>query len=143
MITKEKKAQAIARLKMLDEPAVIAEEMGIPLPLLIEWENNLDPNDIMAMQSHTTALAKVLTGEVVEGSEKILLQRLNEAAVEIATQAHRCAGGGDIMIAKSIDLCANAVAKLYEVFISKGQTQNPTFVPSAQTKSLFQNQMKD
>lgn len=143
MITKDKKAQAIARIKALDPLEQIAEDMALPLTLLREWEGDLSDDDLVTVKANTNAVARVLSGEIVEGSEGLLKQRLEEAAVEIAIQAHRVAGSGDILAAKTVDLCANAVTKLYSSLIQKVGTDNPMFTPSATGRSLFHSQMKD
>lgn len=143
MITKERKAQALARIKALDPLEQIAEDMDLPLALLREWEGDMSDDDLVTVKANTNAVARVLSGEIVEGSESLLKQRLEEAAVEIAIQAHRVAGSGDILSAKTIDLCANAVTKLYASLIQKVGPDNPMFTPSATTRTLFQTQMRD
>lgn len=143
MIDTRKKAQAIARIKALEELETISEEMNIPLLLLQEWESNLDDRDLTTVQANVLAAGRVLTGELVEGSERLLKQRLEEAACEIAMRAHQCAGSGDIVYATSLDKCASAVSKLYATMVAKVGSDNPIFQPSATSRSLFQIQMKD
>lgn len=143
MITKERKAQALARIKALDSLELIAEEMALPLTLLKEWEANMSDDDLVTVKANTNAVARVLAGEIVEGSEQLLKQRLEEAAVEVAIQAHRVAGSGDIIAAKTVDLCASAITKLYASLIQKAGSDNPIFTPSATGRSLFQSQMRD
>lgn len=143
MIDAKKKALAIARIKALEELEVISEEMMIPLLLLREWEANLSDSDLTTVQSNVLAVGRVLQGEVVEGSEGILKQRLEEAAVEIAIRVHSAASSGDIVYASSLDKCANAISKLYATMVAKIGSDNPMFTPSATSRSLFQTQMKD
>lgn len=143
MIDAKKKAAAIARIKALEELEAISDDMGIPLLLLQEWESNLDPRDLVTIEANVLATGRVLNGELVEGNEKLLKQRLEEAACEIAIRAHNCAGSGDIVYATSLDKCANAVAKLYQVMVAKVGSDSPIFQPSATSRSLFQTQMKD
>lgn len=143
MIDAKKKASAIARIKALEELETIAEDMNIPIMLLQDWEASLSDDDLTTVQANTLAVAKVLSGELVEGNEKILKQRLEEAATEIAIRVHGAAAHGDIVYATSLDKCANAIAKLYATMIAKVGSDNPAFQPSANSRSLFQTQMKD
>lgn len=143
MIDAKKKAAAIARIKALEDPEVISKEMGIPLLLLEEWESNLSSSDLTTIEANMLGVSRVLQGEVIEGTEKMLKQRLEEAACEIAVRVHAAAATGDIVYATSLDKCASAISKLYSTMIAKVGGDNPIFQPSTTTRSLFQTQMKD
>lgn len=143
MIDAKKKAAAIARIKALEELEVIAEDMTIPLLLLEEWESNLSTSDLTTIEANMLGVGRVLQGELIEGSEKMLKQRLEEAACEVAVRVFNAAGTGDIVYATSLDKCANAISKLYATMIAKVGSDNPMFQPSSNSRSLFQTQMKD
>lgn len=126
MITEQAKASAIARMHHQVPLEEIAEEMEIPLVLLKEWHSKLDINGMIAINSNSHALSRVLEGEVVGNATELLLKaKLETLAMDIASEASKSIGSGDVVYAKSIELAANTAVKLYQTFIMKGGNAGP------------------
>lgn len=146
MIDKNVKALATAKMRLSYPIEDIAEELEIPLALVKQWHRELNPNDLTALNANTIAIGKVLSGEVLDdNSVEKLESKLVEAAIEISDQAMSAATSGDVVFAKSVELAANAVSKLYTSIIAIRLDANKpkTFTPSDQSVTLFQKFMKD
>lgn len=143
MIPEKVKAQAIAKLRHRIPPEIVAEELEIPVKLIKEWSSNLDPKDLIAIQANIHAVDEVLNGELVGVNEDKLKETLELTAIDIAKQAATPAMNADMVHAKAIQLCADAVSKLYQTLIMKGGTGEPTNKNNNGHLSTFQRLMKD
>lgn len=149
MITEKVKATAIAKLKHKIPPETIAAQLDIPVKLVKDWAGSLNGNDMMAIESNIHAV-QVLTdknavanGEIVPLNEDVLRETLELTAIDLAKAATMPGTSADIVHAKSIQACADAITKLYQTFILKGATGEPSKPNDGQGQTLFQQLMKD
>lgn len=136
------KSKAIAMLHKRTPVTQIAEELEISTVLVEEWAKKLDLNDLVAVQANINAVEQLTKGELVELESDELKKALEQSALDIAKMAPSPCDYGDIAQAKSINLCADAVSKLYQTIVLKGgmiQPQSGDNVPL----SVFQSIMKD
>lgn len=142
MITEETKAKAIAKIKHRVPPQEIADEFDIPLKLINEWTTKFGITDLVAVESNIHAVETIITsGELVPENEDKLKTVLEETAIDIAKNAAIPSLNGDMAHAKAVQLCADAVMKLYNTIIMKGGTGEPT-TPNV-NNSTFGRLMKD
>lgn len=148
MITEEVKTQAIARLRRGFDPTLISEELGLPDRLVREWQKSLDPHSLLSLEANLHAADElangriVLNGDIITNSEELLRTKLETVAVEIVDQTALVVTTGDIVRAKTLQLCADTVSKLYQTFITKG-IASPNNPRSPTGMSAFQRLMKD
>lgn len=145
MITDKIKAQALAQIKHQIPAEQIAEKLNIPIMLVKEWGGKLTPDDMTALESNIYALESIVNGkvEILDNNEEILKAKLEEAAIELAKQTHTACAFGDMVHAKSVQLCADAVAKLYTTIILKNSSGNAMLDKSTTGNTLFNALMKD
>ena len=150
MITEKTKAVAVAKLRQRVPAQVIADEMELPLKLIEDWQGDLSPNDTVRAEANLIAVQqisqRVSTGELVEeANEAVLKNVLEETAIDIAKQSSIPGISGDMVHAKAIQLCADAVVKLYQTIILKGGNgpQDSGKRPNSQVLDVFENMMKD
>lgn len=147
MITDKLKAQAMAQIRHQVPIEEIAKDLSIPLQLLKEWQANVSPRDMSAIESNIFACEKIASGELVPLNDDILKGELEKAAIELARSAYKNANAGDMIYSKSVELLSNAVAKLYQTMILKGQPglagQSAPGQLSNNSISTFESLMKD
>lgn len=142
MITDQIKARAISKLRHNETPEQIALDLGIPEKLIKEWAKTLSSSDLVAIEANTYAIGKIMaTQELVPLQEDILRNELEKAAIDIAKEAS--VATDDMMHAKAVQLCADAVCKLYASLILKGSPNqnNGNQLPSM--SSAFETLMRD
>lgn len=146
MIPDTTKNQAIAKLKRNMPAEMIASELDLPLMLVKEWESKLNPNDLVALEANIQAVEevtqRVLNGEIVPGNEETLKNELEKAAIQIAQASTKPIFIGDMLHAKAVQLCADAVSKLYQTLILKGAPAGQGS-SGGQSNSRFHDLMKD
>lgn len=141
MITDSQKAQAMAQIRRQVPLEQIATELMIPPALIKEWAKT-SGHDLIAVEANLHAVEHILTeGGVVESNTDRLKVKLEEAALELVKELPM--SHGDPMYAKSIQLCADTINKLYTTFFKTNEpAENPdNFNPSAIT--AFASLMKD
>lgn len=144
MIDEQTKAAAIAKLLRQVPSETVAKEYQLPLPLVNEWRDNLDERDIIALESNIQAVATVMEGGIVPGQEQLLKFHLENAGMEVAREVEKAAAMGDPMHSKSLQLCADAVCKLYQTLVMKSVGLGLPGAPMNTTGlSQFQSLMKD
>lgn len=123
MITDQMKAAAVARLRRQEDPASIAASLKIPEKVVKEWQKALNPRDLVAIESNIYAVEELSkVQELVPMQEEILKQALEQAAIDLAKEASYPATTADVIHAKAINLCADAVCKLYSTLVLKGSS---------------------
>lgn len=132
MITPKVKAQALAQLRRNVSIEDVAEELDVPEKLVKEWAGSIGLNDLVVMDANMHALSQVIEGKVMnEVSDDMILKFLKDAGFEIAKETFRSCNNGDPIHAKSLQLYADVLQKLYATFILKGgsartnQPENP------------------
>lgn len=144
MISDKLKAQAIAQLRSGYTVDIVSEDLDIPESLVEEWSERLNPASLVALEAAAIAVRRVEQGEVVPLNEEVLKDTLEQTAVELAKQAAIPGSWGDMAQAKSVQLCADAVAKLYTTLVLKNNsTINVTPGNNTGGLSAFQAEMKD
>lgn len=146
MISEQTKASAIAMLHRQVDSKLIADDLDIPEALVKEWQRKLTPDDIIAVRSHVQILQATTTGELVPLDEDRLKVELEKAALEIARKSYANAGYSDVVVAKSLQLLAEGVSKIYATFILKGSpggNNSNNQQPSAGAITMFESVMKD
>lgn len=156
MITKELKATAIAKIKCHVPLEEIALELDIPFPLVKEWhaketesESNRTASDLVntAAKVHAVqVLTRELHQQVIPPSnqqEELLKLKIEEVALEIAEQVSLNLATTDVIRAKTLQLCADTVTKLYNSLISKAIAPDGSIRPSDTGLSAFRNVMRD
>lgn len=143
MISDTIKAKAITQIRRqvpLDE---IANELCLPLMLIKDWQSNLDVKDLVIVEANVAAIEDVLKGEVVEPDKiSILKDKLEDAAIEVTKEVSIALG--DPMYAKSLQLCADTIAKLYVSIVKKDTpAENPNNIFSPTGLTAFQTAMRD
>jgi len=121
MITPETKHLAIARLKMAVPIKEISEDLGVPIPLIKEWEKGMDSKDLVQLNANVHAvnyLAKNILIASTENNTKLLQAKLEECAIQLSGEVLNI-DQGDIVTARTLQLLADTVSKLYLTFISK------------------------
>jgi hypothetical protein len=119
MIKETVKAKAIAQIKRSIPLDQIAEELSLPVMLLEDWAK-LEGKDLVAMEANLHAVETILNRqEVVEqDTVEILKTKLEEAALEVTKDIPMAMG--DVVYAKSLQLCADTISKLYVHIVNKG-----------------------
>lgn len=124
MITERTKAIAKARLRQNISAEDIAEELEIPLKLVEEWAGKLSPTDMVVQESVALAVNKIqtkaLSGEVMPMMEEVLKETLIETAIDLTKSMALPALQGDMVHAKTIQLLADAIVRMYQIIILKG-----------------------
>lgn len=146
MISPQTKAKALAKLTHQIPLEEISAELDIPVMLLKEWEKNLGDKELLSLQSNIHAiqsLANEYGGELVNITEDQLKNSLEKAGLEIAQAVYKTASSGDIMHAKALQLCSDAVCKIYAAMVLKGGTVIPAGTNNGNGSSVFQRLMKD
>lgn len=123
LITPKLKSQAIAQLRHRVPIETVADNLELPVPLVREWFENLDEKDLVAVEATAEVVERIMNGEVVGVDNERLSKALEEAAINIAGEAEKPARSGDMLHAKAVQLCADAVAKLYLALVLKGGMQ--------------------
>lgn len=146
MITEQMKTTAIARIKMLEPPEDVALDMCIPVQLIREWADTISGKDMVQMKANiiaTSNLAQEMGVSTSKDDLNLLRAKLEESAITIATEVALTVATGDVVAAKTIQLCADAVTKLYNTFIN-GDGRDPG-QPSQNGKAIsaFAELMKD
>ncbi len=147
MITEATKNKAIFRLRDRETAEDIAKDMELPLPLVKEWESNLDAKDLTRLQSNVHAIETFSKGDILlpsSGQEEILRLKIEEVAIEIVDQVNLTVSTPDIMRAKTLQLCADTITKLYDSLINKksGPAGEPV-KPNGRAITAFQSIMKE
>lgn len=144
MITKEIKMTALAKLKCQVPPEEIAEELDIPLPLIKEWANTIEGNDLIQLHANVHAVTKLANGEITRSNnEEFLRLKIEEVAIDIVEQVQLVTTGGDVVRAKALQLCADTVTKLYNSLINNITNADGSLKPNGQEISAFKSLMKD
>lgn len=152
MITEKDKAKAIAYLKRGKSIEEVSEKFDIPPKLLLEWTKDFNTKDLITIESNILASEdlivhdlEVYDGEIPEDNKAKLKKQLEESAIEIAKHASVPVAFGDVMHAKAIQLCAQAVCGLYQTIIGDpNDIVDPSNVAlSDQTLTAFKSLMKD
>ena len=141
MITESVKAVALARIKHQVPIEQISRELDIPEKLVKEWGGKLSENDMIAIEANIHAIDTVLHDNGVTGQEDILKSKLELAAIALTNEMY-LASKGDAIHAKSIELCANAITKLYQTIVMKNQGKDDDN-SSAGSGSFFKSLMQD
>lgn len=147
MITEAIKNKAIFRLRDRETAEDIAKDMELPLPLVLEWESKLDQKDLTQLQSNIHAVQTFANGDILlpsSGQEELLRLKIEEIAIEIVDQVSLTVSTPDIMRAKTLQLCADTVTKLYDSLINKktGGSGEPV-KPNGRAITAFQSIMKE
>ena len=148
MITEAIKNKAIFRLRDRETAEDIAKDMELPLPLVKEWESKLDAKDLTHLQSNIHAIETFGKQEIFApgqtGNEEMLRTKIEEVAMEIVDQVNLTVSTPDIMRAKTLQLCADTITKLYDSLINKktGPAGEP-IKPNGRAITAFQSIMKE
>lgn len=121
MITEKIKAKAIALLERRKLAEEVAEELDLPVMVVKDWEKTLSVKSLVALEATVHAIEDIEIASIDPTMEAKLKTKLEEAAHEIADQVYKYAGSGDPIHAKALQLNADAVTKLYQTIILKGQ----------------------
>lgn len=143
MITEKIKAKAIALLERRKLAEEVAEELELPVMVVKEWEKNLSVKSLVALEATVHAIEDIEISSIDPTMEAKLKTKLEEAAREIADQVYKYAGGGDIIHAKALQLNADAVTKLYQTIILKGNGIATITPPDQNNGSAFQELLQD
>lgn len=147
MITEDDKAKAIAQLEASVPPEQVALDLGIPEPLVQEWMKKLDPKNMIAIKSNIHAVEQVIVGNVSEVDTHTLKHTLRQSAMELARQSRQPGDSGDMVHAKAISLCADAVSKLYSSIVIPEQDtidqDDKDVIDMQQNGSVFGVELKD
>lgn len=144
MISEAEKSRAIALLKRRVAEDEIAEELDLPIMLIKDWKKELGFNDLVAVEANIHAVDTIMNdgGELVDDLEDRLKITLEETALDLAKAAVGPAISGDVMHAKAIQLCSDAVSKLYSTLVLKGNS-TVKIDPGQTGGSAFAQLMKD
>lgn len=142
MITEPIKAKAIALIKHQTSLDEIAEQLELPIMLVREWAK-LEGKDLVALEANIHAVENVLQGEVLEQDKiQLLKDKLEDAAIEVTKDINMALG--DPLYAKSLQLCADTIAKLYVSIVKKDTpSDNPNNIFSPTGLTAFQAVMRD
>ena len=146
MITPSLKATAIARIKCSEPLEEIARELDIPLAVVKELYNGLDNNDLIRLEANVFALGKLTNGDIIPPSDKneqMLKMKIEEVAIDIVDEVGLCVTTADPIRAKTLQLCADTVSKLYTTLISKLPAGEGGVSPNGKTIEAFKSIMKD
>lgn len=127
MITDKLKANAIALMKMGDNPRKVSEDLELPYMLCKKWADELGLQDLTVIESRAIGLAKALDGEVMNSSVEnvnALKTKIEEAAILIVDKAKEYVHFPDLPSAKALELLANTCSKLYLTIVSKQAAQD-------------------
>lgn len=145
MITPSLKATAIARIKCLEPLANIAQELDIPLAVMQELYRGMDTNDLIRLEANTFAVQQLAECEILPSSpnqEKLLQKKIEDVAIEIVDEVSLCVTTADPIRAKTLQLCADTISKLYITLIAKSTDIGP-ISPNGKTIDAFKSIMKD
>ena len=151
MITKELKAMAMGQIKMHVPLNEIAVNLDIPLPLIQEWYTQYkgtgrSEGDLTQVAANIYALNKLSNSEVIASSEnttQILQVKCETVALDIVDQISLCIVTDDLVRARTLQICADAVTKLYNSMISKSVAPDGSMKPSTKSVTIFQQMMSD
>lgn len=137
MFTEAIKAKAIAKIKHQVPIEDIAEELELPTTLIEQWAK-LEGKDLVALESNLHAIENVTNQETLDPTTiDRLKDKLEKAAEEITDDIGMALG--DPVYAKSLQLCADTVSKLYITLVQKS---NPSDTPDGHVP-LFETLMRD
>lgn len=152
MITKTEKSKARAKIRSGIPLEEIASEFEIPMAVIEEWQQDLDPDEVQELETNTIALERVThnitNGELEDFNPDLLQQQLEKSAMDIAKAVPLPLINGDAIHAAALKNCAEAISKLYTTIILKnGMTiraegENADQY-SDQTLMAFQNALRD
>lgn len=149
MITEQVKAKAKAQIKRNIPIEDIAKELDLPLALINEWASKLDPNDLVQQEANVSAIQTITErsekGELVDMDSEVLRTTMEKTALDLTNSMAIPALNGDMAHAKSIELLANALSKMYHTVVLKGGVidVNPNDTPSNKALEMFASLMKD
>ena len=144
MISDKLKAQAIAQLRSGYEVFTVVKDLEIPESLVEDWYNTLDANNLVALEAVAIAVQRVENGEVMPGNDEVLKETLEQTAIGLVKQVAVLGGWGDMAAVKSIQLCADAVTKMYTTMVFKNSSSIDIVNPGASTGlGAFTSKMKD
>lgn len=144
MIDERLKSAAIARIKRQIPLEEIALDLDIPYMLIKEWAHNMQGNDLVALQANIHAAASFASSqELTETTEQKLENKLQDVALEIATETYKAVSLGDPIFSKSLQLCADTITKLHNTFIAKVGEGGKGETPSTDSVSIFSNMLRD
>lgn len=147
MITKELKSTAIAQLKCRVSPDQVALNLDVPLPLVREWFDTISEDDLTGLKANVHAVQSLANGTDVIGNsaqnEELLKTKIEQIAGEIVDQVGLTVTTGDVVRAKTLQLCADTVTKLYSTIVNKDKAPQGDVRPNGQTISAFKSIMKD
>lgn len=114
------KSIAIAKLKNGELPSEISEELDVSISLIKEWEDELNPNELVAKEVNAIAISKAT--EILQANRKHNTEQLQNTLLELALTItdELKMGIHDFEIAKSINVSADTIAKLQGAFFAKG-----------------------
>lgn len=119
MITKELKAKAIAQLKHLVPIEDIAEQLELPVNLIREWKDSLSTQDLTKIESVLQVVGDINNGELLD--MQITIEQIDEvmkqAALDLSGLIVSAANYNDPQQALAVDVCSNALTKLYKTFV--------------------------
>lgn len=140
IISQSTKAKAKALLQRRKPIEHVADELGLPIPLIREWAKQFGFDDLAVIQSNTAALEDITHGQCLPIDNKTLEAELQNTALEIAKYASHPCEYGDVIQAKAINLCADSITKMYNTFILKNGQGNGENDANA---DIFQSLLKD
>ncbi len=152
MITEKEKSKAKAKIRSGVPLEDISKELGLSVAILEEWQETLNPDEVIEYEMKTFALEKVhqeLCDSSVEDTDIDILQKqLEKSAMDIAKAVPLPLLNGDAIHATALKNCAEAISKLYTTIILKnGMTihaEGPTQEQySDKALMAFQNAMRD
>ncbi len=151
MITREIKMEAIAQINLGIPLPDIAANMDIPLPLVQEWSDKealetKSDNDLVAIAANIHAVRLLERGEIIPKSsdqEELLKIKIEEVALDIVDQISLTVASPDILRAKTLQLCADTVTKLYNSMVAKVTSADGSIRPDGQTISAFKSLMRE
>jgi hypothetical protein len=119
LITKELKAKAIAQLKHLVPIEDIAEQLELPVNLIREWKDSLSTQDLTKIESVLQVVGDINNGELLD--MQITIEQIDEvmkqAALDLSGLIVSAANYNDPQQALAVDVCSNALTKLYKTFV--------------------------
>jgi hypothetical protein len=146
MITETVKSTAIAKIKCQVPYPEIAEELDIPELLVKEWADKLEGNDLVHMQANIHALERMSRQTLIEPSsnmEELLKTKIEEVAVNIVNEVDMVVATADPIRAKTLQLCADTITKLYTTIVTKVIAAPGVEKPNGSEISVFKNIMRD
>lgn len=143
MITRDIKNTAISLLTMGNPVDTVADELDLPEALVNEWAGSLKDKDVQMIKATNNAI-NVLGRDIEDPEAQPRIRRsLEDVAELLIIKLNDAVLANDLVLARTINICADSVSKLHSCFVAKASPDSQGKLADINNVTTFQNLLRD